>query len=106
MRQYVAVILVKPDGSVLAQHRDNKPTILGSNTWCAVGGAKDENDETLEQAGARELREETGYNIEPGKLRSLVRDKYVTEKGTEVEKSILWAPYDGEQEIHCFEGQE
>lgn len=106
MRQYVAVVLVKPDGSVLAQHRDNKPTILGPDTWCSVGGARDEDNESLESAGIRELREETGYEVKVKKLRLLARDKYETEKGTPVERIIFWAPYDQKQEIRCYEGQE
>lgn len=106
MRQFVAVILVKSDGSVLAQHRDNKPEILGSNTWGTVGGAKEETDIDLKNAGARELLEETGYKINPDNLKFLTEDIYTTERGKEVQRIIFWAPYDGIQKINCFEGQE
>lgn len=106
MRQFVAVILVKSDGSVLAQHRDNKPEILGPNTWGTVGGAKEETDIDLKNAGARELLEETGYKINPDNLKFLTEDIYTTERGKEVQRIIFWAPYDGIQKINCFEGQE
>jgi len=106
MRQFVAVILVKSDGSVLAQHRDNKKTILGPDTWCAIGGARDkEEDIDLKKTGARELKEETGYKINPEDFKFLARDEYITEKGTPVERTIFWALYDGRQEINCYEGQ-
>ncbi|TAL49413.1 NUDIX domain-containing protein [Patescibacteria group bacterium] len=40
--------------------RDNKPDILFPGTWCPVtGGRNDEED--LEQAALRELREEIGF---------------------------------------------
>ena len=68
MRQFVGVILVKPDGSVLSQHRDNKPEILGPDTWCVVGGARDESDEDVSDTAARELLEETGYRVDPNLL--------------------------------------
>ena len=60
MRQFVSVILVKPDGSVLSQHRDNIPTILGPDTWCTPGGALEPTDLSLKYGAARELKEETG----------------------------------------------
>lgn len=106
MRQFAAVILVKPDGSVLAQHRDNIPSILGPDTWVAIGGARDKEDKDLKSVGVRELEEETGYKMLTKELRFLARDEYETEKGTPVERTIFWALYDGKQEIQCFEGQE
>ena len=105
MRQYVGVVLVKPDGSVLAQHRDTKPDLLGSNMWCVVGGAREES-ESLEEAAVRELLEETGYVVSKENLQEVMRDQYVTEKGVPVERIIFCAPYDGKQSIACYEGQE
>lgn len=105
MRQYVGVVLVKPDGSVLAQHRDNKSNILGPNTWCVVGGTHD-NDKDLKAVASRELEEETDYKINPQDLRFLARDTYKTEKGTNVERTIFWAFYDDRQKINTNEGQE
>jgi 8-oxo-dGTP pyrophosphatase MutT (NUDIX family) len=107
MRQFAAIILVKPDGSVLAQHRDNKPNILGPDTWAAVGGAADnKEDKALKGAAIRELLEETDYKQNPNRLRFLARDTYTTERGMEVERTIFWDYYDGKQPINCNEGQE
>lgn len=106
MKQYVAVILVNNDGSLLAQHRDDIETILGPNTWCCVGGRRDPNDKSLKAAAARELREETEYELSEEDIRFLTRDTYVTEHGDPRERIIFWAWYDGKQEIKCLEGQE
>lgn len=105
-RQYVGVILVRPDGSVLSQHRDNIPTILGPDTWAVLGGRKEDEDQNLTSAAARELKEETDYEISESNLRFLTRDDYITEKGVPVERTIFWAMYDGKQQINCLEGQE
>jgi 8-oxo-dGTP diphosphatase len=57
-RAAVAVLLVRADGSVLAQHRDSDaPT--SPNQWGLVGGAQEDQEEPL-TAALRELREETG----------------------------------------------
>lgn len=106
MRQFVATILINKENSVLAQHRDNIPTILGPNTWMVPGGAKEESDKDLKTAAARELLEETDYIINPKDLTFLTKDIYTTEEGITVERIIFWALYDGKQEIHCNEGQE
>ncbi|OGD75226.1 hypothetical protein A3A84_03530 [Candidatus Collierbacteria bacterium RIFCSPLOWO2_01_FULL_50_23] len=106
MRQFVGIVLVRPGGCVLAQYRDNKPEILGPDTWCVTGGARDENDETLELTGVRELREETGYLADSEDLHLLNSDIYFTERGVQVERTIFWAWYDEVQEVGCREGQE
>lgn len=106
MRQFVGVVLIRSDGSILAQHRDNKPDILGSDTWCVVGGAREKDDISLAIAAARELREETGYMVDPERLEVLVRDEYTTERGVPVERVIFLGEYDDQQSIECHEGQE
>lgn len=105
MRQFVGVILINNDGEVLAQHRDNKPTITGPDTWCVVGGAADEGED-LKQAGARELLEESEYVIDPNELDLLVEDEYTSEKGIDIHRTIYWSRYDGKQKINTREGQE
>lgn len=106
MRQFVGVILTLPDGSVLAQHRDNKPTILGPDTWAVLGGAKDRGDVLLKRTGVREIREETGYKVSVFALHRLARDIYTTERGRVVRRTIYVSEYDGRQRIECYEGQE
>lgn len=106
MLQFVGIVLVKPDGSVLAQHRSDVPEISGPNTWCVPGGAREVGDENLIEVGQRELFEETGYYVPTKKFRHLARDIYFNETRQEwQQRTILWARYDGVQEIHCYEGQ-
>lgn len=106
VRQNVNVILVKPDGSVLCQHRDNIPTILGPDTWCAPGGKKEETDLSLKSAAARELLEETGYITKENEMLLVVEEDYISEKGEPIHRTIYCAPYDEKQQINCYEGQE
>ncbi len=107
MIQYAAVILIKPDGSVLAQHRDNIPSILEPDKWGVVGGGKEESiDKDLISTGTRELLEETDYVIRPKDLYFLLKDNYMIGENLEVERTIFWAWYDECQQINCNEGQE
>lgn len=53
----VSALLVNPEGKLVIQLRDDKPTILYPNTWSTLGGAI-ENGETPAQAMERELIEE------------------------------------------------
>ena len=54
----VAALLVRPDGSLLAQHRDDHAPIA-PNQWGLVGGVQEDGEDPL-VAVLRELREETG----------------------------------------------
>jgi 8-oxo-dGTP diphosphatase len=58
----VGVLLVRPDGSLLMQHRDARAPI-GPNQWAFVAGAL-EPSELPSDAALRELREETGIQPE------------------------------------------
>lgn len=106
MRKFAGVILVKKDGSVLAQHRDNAPGITGQLQWAVVGGSLESDDVDVEATAIRELREETGYVIKPGALHFLTQDVYMNERYGETERNIFWAEYDEDQQINCHEGQE
>jgi 8-oxo-dGTP pyrophosphatase MutT (NUDIX family) len=57
------VIVVDPAGRVLLQLRDEKPDIPFPGRWSITGGGA-EKRETPEQTARRELREETGLEIE------------------------------------------
>jgi 8-oxo-dGTP pyrophosphatase MutT (NUDIX family) len=100
---YVGVTLVRSDGAVLAQHRDNIPTIPEPDRWGICGGKKEPYDEDDQHAGARELREETGYQIKPELLHYLGGDDFYVGRDHIVRK-FYWAPYDGVQPIYSHEG--
>jgi 8-oxo-dGTP diphosphatase len=51
--------IISYEGKILLILRDNKPDIPYPNTWEFTGGGK-EGDETLEEAGIREMYEELG----------------------------------------------
>ena len=98
------LLLVRADGAVLLQHRDDIPTIDYPGRWAVPGGAI-EAGETPEQAAVREIAEETGYRIAQSALKLIaVRsdDRY----GVPVQRHFFWAAYDGQQPVLCLEGQE
>lgn len=58
----VVSCVLEQDGKFLLLHRhDHKPQ---GNTWCLPGGKADAG-EALDEAIAREIREETGYDAKP-----------------------------------------
>ena len=65
-RTTARVVPVDRDGKVLVLYGCD-PKRPESPYWFTIGGAA-EPGETLEQAGARELREETGIVIDPDAL--------------------------------------
>jgi 8-oxo-dGTP pyrophosphatase MutT (NUDIX family) len=66
VRRSARVVVVDDEGCVLLvrvlDERDDKPPF-----WITPGGAV-ETDESLAEAAARELHEETGYALAPGRL--------------------------------------
>ena len=55
------VVLLRNDGAVLLQLRDNKPTITAAGLWVFPGGHC-EDGEACRDCARREFREETGYD--------------------------------------------
>jgi 8-oxo-dGTP pyrophosphatase MutT (NUDIX family) len=103
MFHVAGVILVRDDGAVLMQHRDNKDSIYCPDHWCCPGGMV-ESDEDFRAAAKRELLEETGYTV--GEMSELVEEEYILPDGQPVTRHTFWTKYDGIQEILCNEGQE
>ncbi len=61
------VILIDPEGNVIAQLRDNKPTINEPGLASFFGGAMELGESPL-QGALRELREETNLDLAPNDL--------------------------------------
>lgn len=58
--QSVSALLINPDGKLLLQQRDNRPSLRFPGHWTTFGGAI-ERGETPERAMRRELHEEIGF---------------------------------------------
>ncbi|HZU77366.1 MAG TPA: NUDIX domain-containing protein [Dehalococcoidia bacterium] len=101
-RHAAAALLVRQDGAVLLQLRDDKPGIAQPGRWAVPGGAG-EAGETPHEIAVRELLEETGYRA--GELFPLLSERFERD-GVLVQHTIFWAEYDGVQPVWCFEGQE
>lgn len=103
MNHGAGVVVVRNDGAVLLQHRDNKPGIFYPDYWGYPAGSVNE-DEDYKDAAKRELKEETGY--EPEDIYGLADEIYTRSDGQKVNRHIYWTPYNNEQPIQCNEGQE
>jgi 8-oxo-dGTP diphosphatase len=102
-RTTVGVVLVGSSGEVLLQLRDDRPDISDPNLWVIPGGGVDPG-ETLEQAARREIVEETEYEI--GDM-VYIGSREMDRGGGSVEQQHFFVSrYDGQQAIHCHEGQE
>lgn len=98
------VVLLRDDGAVLLQLRDNKPTIAAAGLWVFPGGHCDEG-ESCRDCARREFREETGYDCPD--LKPLTEFNYLApDNGRTYWLSFWQARYDGVSRVHCFEGLE
>jgi 8-oxo-dGTP diphosphatase len=103
MKQVAAVVVLREDGAVLLQHRDDKPGLRDAGLWVMPGGHRDAG-ESMEACARRELLEETDYKC--GELRWLTTfraDHDGDWPGCELH--IYWTRYDGVQAVNCREGQ-
>jgi 8-oxo-dGTP pyrophosphatase MutT (NUDIX family) len=103
MRQIASVILLKPDGSALLQHRDDKPSINRPGAWVFPGGHR-EGAETMEECAKREFLEETAYRCD--KIYFLHQFNDTMDDESPYELHIFWGIYDGVQPYKCLEGQD
>ncbi len=98
-----AVALLRNDGSVLLQHRDNKPGLNHAGLWVLPGGHR-EPGETIEQCARREFVEETAYWC--ADLHWLLSRDVQTDLGDRYRLTVFWSRYDDMQPVKCFEGQD
>jgi 8-oxo-dGTP pyrophosphatase MutT (NUDIX family) len=98
-----AVFVLREDGAVLLQHRDDKPGLSDAGKWVPPGGHVDAG-EAIEDCARRELLEETGYQC--GDLRWVItlRPGHVGD-WPHCELHMFWTRYDGVQAVTCREGQ-
>jgi 8-oxo-dGTP pyrophosphatase MutT (NUDIX family) len=76
MEKIKACLIIKnKDGELLLQLRDEEPEI---DKWVLFGGGV-ENNEKLEQALAREIKEELGYEIKGADFFGEYRDNGITQ---------------------------
>jgi 8-oxo-dGTP pyrophosphatase MutT (NUDIX family) len=102
LHKIAAVALLKEDGSVLMQHRDDKPNLPHKNLWVFPGGHCDQGED-FKQAAKRELLEETNYNATD--LIYLNTVEYTLDPNHHYTLTAYWSIYDGQQKITCNEGQ-
>jgi 8-oxo-dGTP pyrophosphatase MutT (NUDIX family) len=62
-RRGAMLLIVTEDYKLLLRHRDNIPGITHTGCWAGFGGAI-EGEESVEQALIREMKEETGLEIQ------------------------------------------
>ena len=102
-RKVASVFLLRDDGALLLQHRDDKPGLPLAGKWAPPGGHC-EPGEDAGHCARRELREETGYDCAELKLLGSFVDDNV-EGQPPYPLTVFWARYDGVQAPQCLEGQ-
>ena len=97
-----ALFLLRDDGALLMQLRDDKPGLRHAGVWVPPGGHI-EDGETVEQGTVREFLEETDYSC--GKMNWLQMMEISHPEWPTYLLGVFWAFYDGKQETDCREGQ-
>lgn len=97
-----AVIVLRHDGAVLLQHRDDTPGLRNAGMWVPPGGHAEPGELMLDCA-RRELREETDYDASD--LRFLLSFDDTVEGWPMYQLTFFWCWYDRSQSIACHEGQ-
>jgi len=102
--QISGVVLLRHDGAVLLQHRDDIPGIFDPGLWVFPGGHR-EDHETSEQTARREFLEETRYQC--GELQSLgVFSGPSLGYQRDFALEFFWTRFEEGRSFECCEGQE
>jgi 8-oxo-dGTP pyrophosphatase MutT (NUDIX family) len=102
-KRVASIFLLRDDGALLMQHRDDKPGLPLSGRWVPPGGHC-EGGEEIAACARRELREECGYDCEELNLLDSFIDDNV-EGVPAYPLTVFWARYDGVQALETNEGQ-
>jgi 8-oxo-dGTP pyrophosphatase MutT (NUDIX family) len=104
--EFAGVLLVDPRGRLLLQERDEHPAI-DPDKWGLVGGHL-EPSEDAETGAYRELEEETGVRLEPGRLAFWQAFEIFHEAYDTLDRmSVFVAPTTlGDGDIDCREGRQ
>jgi len=97
-----AAVVLRRDGALLLQHRDDKPGLRAAGLWGLPGGHA-ELGESMIECARRELREETDFDASD--LRFLLSSDETDRDGTEFRVTYYWCWYDELQPLACHEGQ-
>jgi 8-oxo-dGTP pyrophosphatase MutT (NUDIX family) len=97
-----ALFLLRADGALLMQLRDEKPDLRHAGMWVPPGGHI-EADESVEQGTRREFLEETDYLCRKINWLQMLEIKHPDWPTYLL--GVFWALYDGIQKTTCREGQ-
>ena len=97
-----ALFLLRDDGALLLQLRDEKPNLRHAGMWVPPGGHI-EADESVEQGTRREFLEETDYLCSKISWLQMMEIKHPDWPTYLL--GVFWAFYDGMQKTTCREGQ-
>ena len=97
-----ALFLLRDDGALLLQLRDEKPNLRHAGMWVPPGGHI-EADESVEQGTRREFLEETDYLCSKISWLQMMEIKHPDWPTYLL--GVFWAFFDGMQKTTCREGQ-